>query len=147
LNPEEQEMLERLSVFAGGFDLQSAEAVTGAGFDSPVGVLDQLARLVDKSLLQADDVGSGRYRLLDTVRDYATAKLLARSQTAAGALRAAHRDHYLALAESAAPHLIGHGQTEWLDANRTGLVSSRGRGRLMECQPFYYYDRAVCVAR
>ncbi|HEY2201914.1 MAG TPA: BTAD domain-containing putative transcriptional regulator, partial [Solirubrobacteraceae bacterium] len=111
LNPEEQEMLERLSVFAGGFDLYSAEAVAGAGFESPVDVLDQLAALVDKSLLQADDVGAVRYRLLDTVRDYATAKLLARSQAAAGALRAAHCDHYLALAEAAAPHLIGHGQT------------------------------------
>ncbi|HEY2656518.1 MAG TPA: BTAD domain-containing putative transcriptional regulator, partial [Solirubrobacteraceae bacterium] len=115
LNPEEQEMLERLSVFAGGFDLHSAEAVAGAGFDSPVGVLDRLGALVDKSLLQADDVGAVRYRLLETVRDYATAKLLARSQAAAGALRAAHCAHYLALAETAEPHLIGHGQTEWLN--------------------------------
>ena len=115
LNPEEQEMLERVSVFAGGFDLQSAEAVAGAGLHSQVGVLDRLAGLVDKSLLQVDDVGSIRYRLLETVRDYATAKLLARSQSAAGALRNAHRDHYLALAETAAPHLIGHGQIEWLD--------------------------------
>jgi hypothetical protein len=108
-------MLERLSVFAGGFDLRSAEAVAGASFESPVDVVDRLAALVDKSLLQADDAGLDRYRLLDTVRDYAAAKLLARSETAASALRAAHRDHYLALAERAAPHLIGHGQTEWLD--------------------------------
>ncbi len=115
LNPEEQEMLERLSVFAGGFDLDSAEAVAGAGLDSQVGVLDRLAALVDKSLLQADHGGSVRYRLLETVREYATAKLLARSQKAASALRTAHRDHYLALAETAAPHLIGHGQIEWLD--------------------------------
>lgn len=115
LTPEEREMLDRLSVFAGGFDLRSAEAVAGADSDSPNGVLDQLTALVDKSLLQADDVGSGRYRLLDTVREYATAKLVARSQIAASALRAAHRDHYLALAETAAPYLIGHGQTEWLD--------------------------------
>jgi tetratricopeptide (TPR) repeat protein len=49
------------------------------------------------------------------VRDYAAAKLLARSPAVADALRALHRDHYLALAESAAPHLIGHGQIEWLD--------------------------------
>ena len=115
LNPEEQEMLERLSVFAGGFDLHSAETVVGAGFDSPVGVLDRLAALIDKSLLQADDVGSGRYRLLETVREYAAAKLQARSHMAADAVRTAHRDHYLALAETAAPHLIGHGQIEWLD--------------------------------
>jgi predicted ATPase/DNA-binding SARP family transcriptional activator len=115
LNPEEQETLERLSVFPGGFDLHSAEVVVGAGFDSPVGILDRLAALVDKSLLQADDVGSLRYRLLETVRDYAAAKLLARSRTAESALRAAHRDHYLALAETAAPHLVSHGQIEWLD--------------------------------
>ena len=115
LNPGEQEMLERLSVFAGGFDLHSAEAVAGASFNSPAGVLDRLAALVDKSLLQADDGGSVRYRLLETVRDYATTKLLARSQRAATALRAAHCDYYLALAETAAPHLIGHGQIEWLD--------------------------------
>jgi predicted ATPase/DNA-binding SARP family transcriptional activator len=115
LDPEEQEMLERLSVFAGGFDLHSAEAVAGAGFESPVGVLDRLAALVDKSLLQTDHVGSVRYRLLETVRDYASAKLLARSPTAASALRTAHCDHYVALAEAAAPHLIGHGQIEWLD--------------------------------
>lgn len=115
LNSHEQEMLERLSVFAGGFDLCSAEAVAGADYEPKLDVVDQLAALVDKSLLQPDDAGSSRYRLLDTVRDYATAKLLARNATAARTLRAAHRDHYLALAEAAAPHLTGHGQTEWLD--------------------------------
>ena len=115
LSPEEQKMLERLSVFAGGFDLNSAEAVASAGLESDVDVLDRLAALVDKSLLQADDVVSVRYRLLETVRDYAAAKLLARSRTAASALRAAHCGYYLALAETAAPHLIGHGQIEWLD--------------------------------
>src|SRR5207245_5477176 len=93
LSPDEQEMLERLAVFAGGFDLHSAEAVAGADLDSSAGVLDRLAALVDKSLLQADDVGSGRYRLLETVRDYATAKLLARSDIATDAVRTAHRDH------------------------------------------------------
>jgi predicted ATPase/DNA-binding SARP family transcriptional activator len=115
LKPGEQEMLERLSVFAGGFDLQSAEAVTGAGSDAPVEVLDRIAALADKSLVQFDDAASSRYRLLDTVREYATARLLARSETTAHVLRATHLDHYLALAETAAPHLIGHGQTEWLD--------------------------------
>jgi predicted ATPase len=114
LDPEEQQTLEGLSVFPGDFDLESAEAVVGAGFNSPVGFLDRLAALADKSLLQAD-VGTSRYRLLETVRDYARAKLSARSEAAADALRTAHCDHYLALAETAAPHLVGHGQTEWLD--------------------------------
>ena len=102
-------------MFPGGFDLKSADVVVGAGFDSPVSVLDRLAALVDKSLLQADDVGLARYRLLETVRNYATAKLRARSPATESASRAAHRDHYLALAETAAPHLIGHDQIEWLD--------------------------------
>jgi predicted ATPase/DNA-binding SARP family transcriptional activator len=115
LTPGEQETLERLSVFPGGFDLQGAEAVVGAGIDSPVSVLDRLAALVDKSLLQSDDVGLPRYRLLETVRSYATAKLRSRGHVGETALRAAHLDHYLALAETAAPHLIGHGQIEWLD--------------------------------
>jgi len=115
LSPEEQETLECLSVFPGGFDLHSAEEVVGAGFESPVGVFDRLSALVDKSLLQADDVGMLRYRLPETVRDYATVKLRARRHTGESALRAAHRDHYLALAETAAPHLIGSGQIKWLD--------------------------------
>lgn len=115
LKPGEQEMLELLSVFAGGFDLQSAEAVTGARLDSQLDVLDRVTALVDKSLLQSEDAEASRYRMLDTVRDYATARLRTRSETTVRALCAAHRDHYLALAETAAPHLIGHGQTEWLD--------------------------------
>ncbi len=115
LDSDEQQMLERVSVFAGGFDLESAQAVAGTSSDSPFDVLDRLAALADKSLLQRDDTVSSRFRLLETVRAYAAGKLLARSQSAALALRVAHRDHYLALAESAARHLIGHGQTEWLD--------------------------------
>jgi predicted ATPase/DNA-binding SARP family transcriptional activator len=115
LDPDEQDMLERLSVFPGGFDLHSAELVVAAGSGSPVGAFERLAALVDKSLVQSDDVGVLRYRLLESVRDYATAKLRARRPTAESALRAAHRDHYLALAETAAPHLIGPGQLEWLD--------------------------------
>lgn len=130
LNTEEQEMLERLSVFAGGFDLRSAEAVAGGGLDSGDDVLDRLAALVDKSLLQVDDGAPGRYRLLDTVRDYATEKLLARRPAAVSALRAAHRSHYLALAEAAAPHLIGHGQTEWLD--RLALEFDNLRAAVMD---------------
>jgi predicted ATPase len=115
LTSEEQETLERLAVFPGGFDLPSAEVVVNAGLDSPVSVLDRLAALVDKSLLQTDDVGSVRYRLLETVRTYATTKLRARNNELESALGAAHRDYYLALAEKAAPHLIGAGQIEWLD--------------------------------
>jgi predicted ATPase len=112
LNAREQEVLERLSVFAGGFDLESAEAVASPGPDASV--VDELIALADKSLVQFDDTNS-RYRLSENIREYAAAKLSARGQAEVKAVRAAHRDHYLGLAETAAPHLIARGQAEWLD--------------------------------
>lgn len=115
LSPLEQELLDRLSVFAGGFDLEAAEAVVRSRTQSSLGVLDRLAALVDKSLVETNRNGALRYRLLESVRQYAAAKLLARGKAVASAARMAHRDYYLALAEAAEPHLIGHGQVEWLD--------------------------------
>jgi predicted ATPase/DNA-binding SARP family transcriptional activator len=129
LNPNEQEVLERLSVFAGGFDLESAEAVATASPEAPV--LDEVMALVDKSLVQQGEK-SGRYRLLETVRDYAATKLLARGLETAGAARAVHRDRYLTLAETAAPHLIGNRQVEWLD--RLELDLDNLRAAISECE-------------
>jgi ATP/maltotriose-dependent transcriptional regulator MalT len=109
-------VLARLSVFAGTFDLAAAEAVA-ASPDVPAGeVLGLLGALVDKSLVQFGDTGAGpgRYRLLETVRQYAAARLDDQGP-AAGAARIAHRDYYLALAEAAAPQLIARDQAAWLD--------------------------------
>ena len=126
----EQELFERLSVFAGSFDVESAAAV--ADRRQPASsVLDQLRTLVDKSLVQADDAGAARYRLLETVRDYAAAKLVERSAMVARSVRVAHRNHYLALAETAAPHLIGPRQVEWLD--RLSLELDNFRAALSTC--------------
>jgi predicted ATPase/class 3 adenylate cyclase/DNA-binding CsgD family transcriptional regulator len=116
LTGAERAVLARLSTFAGGFALAAAEAVA-AGPDVPAAeVLEHLGALVDKSLVQFDDTGTGpgRYRLLETVRQYAAGQLDAQGP-AAGAARIAHRDYYLALAEAAAPQLIAHDQAEWLD--------------------------------
>jgi hypothetical protein len=77
-------------------------------------VLDVLSLLVDKSLVVAavdDDQVDARYRLLETIRLYATAHLAAAGE--ADATRDRHRDHYLALAEDATPHLESPGQAEW----------------------------------
>ncbi len=77
LNPAERAVLARLSVFAGGFGLAAAEAVA-AGPDVPAAeVLGHLAALVDKSLVQFGDActGPGRYRLLETIRQYAAGQL------------------------------------------------------------------------
>jgi predicted ATPase/DNA-binding SARP family transcriptional activator len=128
LSPTEQEVLEHLSVFPGGFDLEAAEAVATPGQRS--WALNDVVALVDKSLVQSDD-NTSRYRLLESVREYAAARLRARSADAARAARAAHRDHYLVLAESARPHLIGRDQARWLD--RLQLELDNLRAAISEC--------------
>jgi predicted ATPase/DNA-binding CsgD family transcriptional regulator len=116
LNLEEQLVLDRLSVFAGGWTLEAAEAVTAAGNGGEWQVLDHLSALVDKSLVQADEArGSTRYRLLETVRHYAAEHLAQRADSELDETRAAHRDHYLTLAETADMHLRGRDEAVWLD--------------------------------
>jgi predicted ATPase/class 3 adenylate cyclase/DNA-binding CsgD family transcriptional regulator len=116
LNPEERMMADRLSVFAGGWTLAAAEAVTSAGGAGGWQVLDQLAALVDKSLVQAEEIhGSTRYRLLETVRHYAAERLAGRPGSELDETRAVHRNHYLALVETAGVHLRGPDEAVWLD--------------------------------
>ena len=117
LNAAERQVLARLSVFAGGFDLAAAEAVTSGPDLPPEEVVGHLGALVDKSLVQFDDTGAGpvRHRLLETVRQYAARQLQALGPAAADAARIAHRDHYLTLVEAAAPQLVAHDQAQWLD--------------------------------
>jgi non-specific serine/threonine protein kinase len=101
LDADERTLLQRLSVFAGAFRLDSAEDVCGFGLLRRDGVVDRLARLADKSVVQAEpDAGGGtRYRILDTVREYAAQKL----DEAGGAdeLRDRHLAFYRRLAEEA----------------------------------------------
>jgi predicted ATPase/class 3 adenylate cyclase len=117
LTAAERHVLTSLSVFAGGFDPAAAEAVTAGEIVLAGEVPGHLGALVDKNLVQFDDTGAGpvRYRLLETVRQYATRRLEEHDRSAADEVRAAHRDHYLALAESAAPQLVANDQAEWLD--------------------------------
>ena len=76
LTQPERVLFRRLAVFLGGFDLDAAQAVAGGGDVQRYQVLDQLTLLVDKSLVVADDSGQRtRYRLLETVRQYAQEKL------------------------------------------------------------------------
>jgi predicted ATPase/class 3 adenylate cyclase len=120
LNRAERQVLARLSVFAGGFDLAAAEAAAadGAGADLLVGqVVGHLGALVDKNLVQFEGAGGrpARYRLLETVRQYAARQLESLGPAAADDARKAHRNHYLALAEAARPQLVSRDQSEWLD--------------------------------
>jgi predicted ATPase/class 3 adenylate cyclase/DNA-binding CsgD family transcriptional regulator len=97
LTETERILFRRLAVFLGGFDLDAAQAVAGDAEVERYQVLDQLALLVDKSLVVAENSrGRTRYRLLETVRQYALEKLGESGE--ANEVRSRHRDHYTAMA-------------------------------------------------
>lgn len=102
----------RLSVFAGGFTLDAAEAV--GGDEGRVDVVTVLGHLVAHSLVLAEPVaGDLRYRMLEPVRQYAAERLAESAD--ADATRLAHAEHFLALAETAYPRIEGAEQIIWLD--------------------------------
>src|SRR4029077_16999748 len=76
LTEPERILFRRLAAFAGGFDLDAAQSVCASGDVERYQVMDQLTLLVDKSLVVAENIGvRTRYRLLETVRQYASEKL------------------------------------------------------------------------
>ncbi|MEV0387619.1 BTAD domain-containing putative transcriptional regulator [Nonomuraea sp. NPDC050643] len=120
LSEAERGVLRRLSVFAGGVSLEAAERVCDGLDGAPAGgerVLDVLTALIEKSLLvaEADGGGSGgmpRYRMLNTIREYAAARLAEAGEGEAA--RRAHLGYVTELAEAADPHLRRAEQLEWL---------------------------------
>jgi predicted ATPase/class 3 adenylate cyclase/DNA-binding CsgD family transcriptional regulator len=97
LTDGEQSLFHRTSVFAGGFDLDAACFVCAGGSSERFHVLDELSLLVDKSLVVVEEGRrETRYRLLETIRQYAQEKLAASGE--GDAVRGRHRDHYLAMA-------------------------------------------------
>jgi predicted ATPase len=125
LSAAEQQLLRRLAVFSESFDLSAAEAVCGLGDIEPLEVTDLLGSLVDKSLVQAEQAGDGlRYRLLETIRQFAAERLLETGTDEAAAVAEAHCDHFLSIAETAETHINGPDQPEWLarlDADEANL--------------------------
>jgi predicted ATPase/class 3 adenylate cyclase len=152
LTEPERVLFRRLSVFAGGWTLESSESVFGGGEES--NVLDLLSSLVDKSLVAAD-VRSGRYGLLETMRQYAAEKLEASGE--GEATRDRHLDFHLAFAETAEQHLNARDQASWLarlDAEHENLLaahawcdsSSEGgeKGlRLVNAAKAYWFSRGL----
>ena len=115
LTESEQLLLHRLSVFAGGWTLEAAEAVCAGPGVETWEVLDLLGGLVNKSLVLLDEAGPNgeheRYRLLETVRQYAHEHLVAAREAA---VRERHLHWYLALAEAADAALTGPPAAAWL---------------------------------
>jgi predicted ATPase/class 3 adenylate cyclase len=116
LTEPERDVLRRLSVFAGGFELEAAEAICAADSVDAFDVLDLLGSLVSKSLVTAERTPeSVRYRMLETIRQYAAQELLRwGGEDEVVATRGRHADYFMRLAEEAAPALAGPGQGHWL---------------------------------
>ncbi len=113
LNPAEQTLLRRLSVFAGGCTLEAAEAVCDTKTDLGLDILDGMASMVDKSLAQQVEQGNAetRFLMLSTIREYALERLTESDDEAT--TRRAHAAYYLVLAEEGAEDMAAH--PEWLD--------------------------------
>lgn len=113
LEPEEQSLFRQLSVFSGGFTLQSAEVIATA--PQPHEALTILGRLVEHSLVQVSDVTSDatRYRMLETIREYGLERLEKAGELSAA--RERHGETFLALAEEAASAMDKGEPNGWLE--------------------------------
>jgi predicted ATPase len=114
-----QALLRRLGVFVGGCTLEVIAAVCNANSDLRMDIVDGIASLVDHSLLQQAEGANGepRFRMLETIHEYALEQLAASAE--AEALRQQHAAYYLVLAERAEPQLRGPQQGVWLDGGQT----------------------------
>src|SRR5712692_3761884 len=131
LSDPERALLRQLSVFAGGFDVEAALAVC------PAANLELLAALTDRSLImleQRSDQAEPRYRMLETVREFAAEHLDEAQEVEL--IRTRHRDHYLQLAEAAESNPTGGDFSYWrgrlFDEHenvRAALAWSRDRGK------------------
>jgi non-specific serine/threonine protein kinase len=126
LNVQERELFRRLAVFEGGVSLAAVEAVCWGDGLVPRHVLECLVALVDKNLLHAHDQPTPRYRMLETVREYAQEQLGASGEEEL--VRRRHADYFVTLAETGEMALIGGpAQAEWflrLDTEQDNLRSA-----------------------
>ena len=165
LDEPDRALFRRLGVFPAGFAMDAAQAVAravaapGDGEEgrepASEGVLDGLASLVDKSLVQVEDGDEEdvRYRLLESVREYALEELEGRGEVEA--VRRAHALHFLEVAECALPELMGRGERACFvnlerdhDDLRAALrwLTARGEGalalRLAAALGYFWWARA-----
>ncbi|MEZ5426268.1 MAG: protein kinase [Pyrinomonadaceae bacterium] len=120
LDEAEKNLFRRLSVFAGGFDLEAAETVCASGKSpkdqlSETDILDAFTSLLENSLIAPTEFAGEepRFRLLEVVREFAL-ELLAESGDSEE-IRKGHAAFFLSLAETAEPEILGPKGREWLD--------------------------------
>ena len=115
LDVQEQRLFRRLAAFVGGCTLEAVEVVSTAVGDTDADVLEEMASLLDKSLLQRTgrDGEEPRFAMLETIREYGLETLASAGEVET--TRRAHAAYYLALAEQAEPELSGPQQLSWLE--------------------------------
>ncbi len=125
LSEQERLLLLRLSVFAGGCTLEAVEAVCSGEGLAEEDMLDLLTRLVNKSMVLVDRQPGKelRYRLLETIRQYAAEKLYELGESEP--LHSRHLDYFLRLAEEVEPRLRGRDLVMWLDLLENELSNLR----------------------
>jgi predicted ATPase len=116
LTGSEKKLLQSLSVFVDGFQLDAVEAVCAGGDLDVFAVTDLAVSLVDKSLVVAEpaDDGALRYRLLETIRQFAAERLSESDGSEADELSQAHCRYFLSVAEAAAAEFVGREQVTWI---------------------------------
>lgn len=117
LTEQERLVMQRLAAFAGGWTLEAAEVVCAGDDVEDFEVLDLLTQLVDQSMVVLEEGEQLRYRMLETIRQYAIEKFRASGEE--DATRRRHLAYYLELAEQAEPLLQGAEQAEWLERMET----------------------------
>jgi len=156
LDDDDRRLLRRLSVFAGGWALEAAVSVTseraegtGAATDGAAArfaTLDGLGRLVDRSLVAVDHHDTTRYRMLETIRQYAADQLAASGETIA--LRDRHLAAFRQLTIEAGKGLDGPDMTTWLARIDTEIDNVRGAlDWALETDPEAALEMCVSMAR
>jgi predicted ATPase/DNA-binding SARP family transcriptional activator len=134
LTDAERMVLRRLAVFSGGASLDAAEQVCGDHSVERGEVLELLTALTEKSLLLTEGDSAPRYRMLDTIKEYARDRLAEAGES--DLARHAHLAYFTGLAETADPHLRRADQLEWLatlEAERDNITVAL-RGALATCE-------------
>lgn len=127
LTDDERTLFLRLSVFAASFDIATAEAIVADSVVPARRVTDLVARLADRSMLTLPEPGGvGRYRMLETLRDYASSRL---SLQATAEIRQRHAEYFVELAERAESGLCGSEEAAWARRIETSLDDLRAAWR------------------